>query len=75
MGLARTKLIVPLLLPLIAAGCETTEYSSKEAGFMNASLKSGEATGKQTVWIQNQKQAEAIRGRVNRPGFAGDPNS
>lgn len=64
MAFAKMKLISSLLLPLIAAGCVTTDYSSKESGFMNASLKSNEATGKQTVWIQNQKQAEEIRSRV-----------
>lgn len=58
------RLISSLVLPLATAGCVTTDYSAKDAGFMAASLKSGEATGKQTVWVQNQQQAQAIRDRV-----------
>lgn len=57
------KLIAVMALPLVAAGC-TTAYSAKDAGFMNASMKSGQATGKQTVWIQNQQQAAEARARV-----------
>ena len=57
------KLIAAVALPLVASGC-TTAYSAKDAGFMNASLRSGEATGKQTVWVQNQQQAADARARV-----------
>tara|TARA_R110002020_G_scaffold4600_6_gene19964 strand:+ start:629 stop:2089 length:1461 start_codon:yes stop_codon:yes gene_type:complete len=57
------KLVAVMALPLVAAGC-TTAYSAKDAGFVNASLKSGDATGKQTVWIQNQQQAAEARARV-----------
>ncbi|MET3586393.1 outer membrane protein TolC [Pseudorhizobium tarimense] len=57
------KLFAVMALPLLASGC-TTAYSAKDAGFMNASLKSGEATGKQTVWIQNQQQSAEARARV-----------
>lgn len=64
MTLRNLKLVSALALPLVAAGCVTTEYSAVDSGFANASLKSGEATGKQTVWIQNQKQAQAVRDRV-----------
>jgi outer membrane protein TolC len=53
-----------VVLPLAAAGCVTTDYSSKDAGFTTASSKSGEATGKQTVWVQNREQAQAVRDRV-----------
>ncbi len=59
MTLRKLKVISALVLPLVAAGCVTTNYSAVDAGFANASLKSGEATGKQTVWIQNQAQAQA----------------
>jgi outer membrane protein TolC len=64
MTLRKLKVISALVLPLVAAGCVTTNYSAVDAGFANASLKSGEATGKQTVWIQNQAQAQATRDRV-----------
>jgi outer membrane protein TolC len=57
------KLFAVMALPLLASGC-TAAYSAKDAGFMNASLKSGGATGKQTVWIQNQQQAAQARARV-----------
>ncbi len=59
-----TRLAASVVLPLFAAGCATTEYSAKDAGFETVSLKSGEATAKQSVWIQNQRQAEAVRERV-----------
>lgn len=63
MTFAKTKLISCVILPLVLAGC-TTDYAAKDAGFGNASLGSTQATGKQTVWIQNQKQAQATRDRV-----------
>jgi outer membrane protein TolC len=58
------KLVSAVVLPLVAAGCVTTDYSAKDAGFMDASAKSSEATGKQTVWVQNRQQAQAVRDRV-----------
>lgn len=64
MTLRSIKLMSAIALPLVAAGCVTTDYSAVDAGFANASAKSGEATAKQTVWIQNQKQAQATRDRV-----------
>lgn len=62
--LRSVRLTASVVLPLFAAGCATTEYSAKDAGFETVSLKSGEATAKQSVWIQNQQQAEAVRERV-----------
>lgn len=64
MSMRHIKLMASLVLPLIAAGCVTTDYAAKDAGFSNASLKSGEATGKQTVWVQNRQQAQAVQARV-----------
>ncbi|EUB96787.1 outer membrane efflux protein [Rhizobium sp. CF080] len=64
MILRSLKLLSSLILPLVAAGCVTTDYSATDAGFANASLKGNEATGKQTVWVQNQKQAQTTRERV-----------
>ena len=59
-----TRLVASVVLPLFAAGCATTEYSAKDAGFETVSLKSAEATAKQSVWIQIQQQAKAVRERV-----------
>lgn len=58
------RLVSAVVLPLVATGCVTTDYSAKDAGFMNASAKGSEATGKQTVWVQNRQQAQAVQGRV-----------
>ncbi|CDZ59841.1 Copper tolerance protein [Neorhizobium galegae bv. orientalis] len=58
------RLMSAIVLPLVAAGCVTTDYSAKDAGFATASSKSSEATGKQTVWVQNREQAQAVRDRV-----------
>ncbi|WP_107341323.1 TolC family protein [Agrobacterium pusense] len=60
----KIKVLSVLALPLIAAGCVSTDYAAKDAGFLNVSLKSGEATGKQTVWVQNQQHAQVVRDRV-----------
>lgn len=54
-----------LALPLILSGCvSATEYSAKGAGFTSVSLKTSEATGKQTVWVQNGQDAQAVKARV-----------
>ncbi|CDZ72836.1 Copper tolerance protein [Neorhizobium galegae bv. orientalis] len=58
------RLVSAVVLPLAVAGCVTTDYSAKDAGFATASSKSSEATGKQTVWVQNRQQAQAVRDRV-----------
>jgi outer membrane protein TolC len=60
----KIKLISTLVLPIFATGCVSTGYSAKDAGFASASAKSSEATGKQTVWVQNRQQAEQTRERV-----------
>ncbi|MCA0344625.1 TolC family protein [Shinella sp. 838] len=60
----KMKLVASLVLPLFATGCVSTGYSAKTAGFSDASAKSAEATGKQTVWVQNRQQAEETRQRV-----------
>ncbi|CDZ25694.1 TolC family protein [Neorhizobium galegae] len=57
------KLVSVIVLPLVAGGCVATDYAAKDAGFMNASSKSSEAIGKQTVWVQNRQQAQAVRDR------------
>ena len=60
------KAAATLALPLILSGCvSATEYSAKGAGFTSVSLKTSEATGKQTVWVQNGQDAQAVKARVN----------
>jgi len=60
----RTAIFVPLAL----AGCATSEgieqYSAFDAGFSTVSARVGQATGKQTVWIQNRDQAQQLTKRV-----------
>ncbi|KWV58000.1 copper resistance protein [Rhizobium altiplani] len=52
-------------IPLVLAGCvSSAEYAGKEAGFSTVSTKVGGATAKQTVWVQNQQQAQATSARV-----------
>ena len=59
------KLAAALSFPVILGGCVTAaEYSSKNAGFTTVSAKTSEATGKQTVWIQNRAEAQATAIRV-----------
>lgn len=59
------KAAATLAVPLILSGCvSATEYSAKGAGFTSVSLKTSEATGKQTVWVQNGQDAQAVKARV-----------
>lgn len=52
-------------IPLILGGCvSSAEYATKEAGFATVSAKVGGAAAKQTVWVQNQQQAQATSARV-----------
>lgn len=61
----RNKLIATLAFPLVLSGCVTgTEYAKKDAGFAIVSDKSAVVTAKETVWIQNQSQAQASAARV-----------
>ncbi len=64
------KLIaVAAIAPLALSGCvstqETAAYSSLDAGFTTVAAKTSAATNKQTVWIQNQQQAEGVSKRVH----------
>ena len=55
--------VLALALPLILGGCVTAQdiadYAATGAGFSTVSAKTSSAINKQTVWIQNQEQAEA----------------
>lgn len=63
MRIRRIKQLSIIVLPLVTAGCTTT-YSAKDSGFTNVSMKAGEATGKQTVWVQNRQHADEVQTRV-----------
>lgn len=60
---------VIVLSALTLAGCVTTkdggEYAIVGAGFSTVSEKASAATGKQTVWVQNQQEAQALSERVH----------
>lgn len=59
------KLVATLALPLVVGGCvSATEYAAKDAGFPSVEARTSEATGKQTVWVQNQQQARVVSDRV-----------
>lgn len=59
------KLAAVLSLPVFLSGCVTAaQYTSRDAGFNNVSAKTSEATGKQTVWVQNRAEAQATQARV-----------
>jgi len=57
-----------IFVPLGLAGCATSEgieqYSAFDAGFSTVSARVGQATGKQTVWVQNRDQAQRLSKRV-----------
>jgi len=69
-----------LVSPLVLGGCvtaqDTAEYSIIDAGFSTVSAKTSAATNKQTVWIQNQEQAEAnikkVHGLVHKKTISAD---
>jgi outer membrane protein TolC len=65
----RSSLAALLLSSLTLAGCVTTqdggEYAVPDAGFSTVSQKTKAATGKQTVWVQNQQEAQALSERVH----------
>jgi len=65
MTVVKLKLAATLALPLILGGCvSAAEYSAPNSGFSSVSNKTAEATGKDTVWIQNRHEAQAVSGRV-----------
>ncbi|MBD9498901.1 TolC family protein [Ensifer adhaerens] len=65
MTLRTLKLAATLALPFVVGGCvSATEYAAKDAGFPSVEARTSEATGKQTVWVQNQQQARVVSDRV-----------
>lgn len=67
MTLIKLKLAATIAVPLILGGCvSAAEYSQKNAGFSSVSATTAEVTGKNTVWVQNQHDAQAVAGQVKR---------
>ena len=65
MTILQLKLAATIAVPLILGGCVSAgEYSQKNAGFSSVSATTAEATGKNTVWVQNQNDAKAVAGQV-----------
>lgn len=65
MTMANLKRVTTLALPLILGGCvSAAEYSATDAGFFTVSDKAAEATGKETVWVQNRQGAQAVSQRI-----------
>jgi outer membrane protein TolC len=62
-----SKIVAALAVPVVLGGCvAATDYAATDAGFTNVSLKTSEATGKQTVWVQNRAEAQAAAARVKQ---------
>jgi outer membrane protein TolC len=65
MTISKMKVVATVALPLILGGCvSAAEYSQKNSGFSSVSRKTAEATGKDAIWIQNRRDAQAVSGRV-----------
>lgn len=65
MTMTHLKLMVTVALPLVLGGCVSAAgYSAPDAGFFTVSDKAAEAAGKQTVWVQNRQDAQAVSQRV-----------
>ncbi|MFF0924511.1 TolC family protein [Rhizobium leguminosarum] len=59
------KLAVVATLPVVLASCVSgAEYSKREAGFSTVAGKTSAITAKETVWVQNQAQAQAVSAQV-----------
>ncbi|MGV8856586.1 MAG: TolC family protein [Devosia sp.] len=60
--------VIPLLSTLLLAGCSTLggtgKYADRSAGFTEVTRVTEAATGKATVWVQNQQQANAAAEQV-----------
>ncbi|MEP4527389.1 MAG: TolC family protein, partial [Paracoccaceae bacterium] len=67
-GVSASRLAV-IAVPLVLGGCvtaaEVAQYSADDAGFATVAMKSLEASGKQTVWVQSREEATAIAQQVH----------
>lgn len=72
--------VIPLFSTLFLAGCSTfagsSQYSDRNAGFSEVTRVTKAATGKTTVWVQNQQQAnvaaEQVRSLVYKKTISAD---
>lgn len=61
------KFAAALAVPLFLTGCvSAVDYSAVNAGFASVSGMTLAATGRDTVWIQNRREAEAAKSRVKQ---------
>ncbi len=61
----KRPLIAALVIPLTLSGCVTgAEYAKRDAGFLTVASKTRAVMTKETVWIQNQQQAQAASTQV-----------
>lgn len=59
------KFLILIFLPLALGGCAAnTKYAAKDNGFATVAEKTAAVAAKDTVWIQNQRQAIAASGKV-----------
>jgi len=66
---SKLKLTTLVVVPLLLAGCVTDDiietYSIADAGFSNVAAQVTNANGKDTVWVQNANEAEAVAKRIH----------
>ncbi|UWU17131.1 TolC family protein (plasmid) [Rhizobium sullae] len=59
------KLAAVATLPVVLASCVSgADYAKRDAGFSTVAAKTSTVTAKQTVWVQNQQQAQAASAQV-----------
>ncbi len=62
---ALTMTVAPVVLSGCVALAGTEGYRLNQAGFDNVSHYARQATGKETVWVQNRAEAQAVAKRVS----------
>ena len=58
-----------LALPMVLVACEASvseKYKSRTAGFSSVAQNSKSITGKKTVWVQTQEQAQTLNKQVHK---------
>lgn len=61
--------LLMLTLPIFLAACEASvseKYKSRTAGFAAVAQNSKSITGKKTVWVQSQEQAQMLNKQVHK---------
>ncbi|MBY3530823.1 TolC family protein [Rhizobium laguerreae] len=63
--IAIRKLAAVATLSVVLASCVSgAEYAKRDAGFSTVAAKTSAITAKQTIWVQNQQQAQAASAQV-----------